>query len=59
MCGVRQIRSEPHGKDCECGGVRKLLTKQEKIEKLKQYQKDLELELIAVKETLQSLTQIK
>lgn len=59
MCGVRQIRSEPHEMDCECGGVRKLLTKQEKIEKLKTYQKDLEQELIAVKETLQSLTQIK
>jgi len=45
--------------DCKCGRVRKLLTKQEKVERLKQYQKDLEQELIAVKETLQSLTQNK
>jgi len=38
---------------CDCGGVRKLLTSQEKIEKLKQYQKDLEQELTPVKETPQ------
>lgn len=52
MCGIRQIQSELNMMNCDCGGVRKLLTKQEKIEKLKQYQKDLEQELIAVKETL-------
>lgn len=58
MCGIKH-RSEMNGIDCDCTGVRKLLTKQEKIEKLKQYQQNLEQELIAVKETLHSLTQNK
>jgi hypothetical protein len=56
MRGIKHIQLEPSMMNCYCEGVRKILTKQ-KIEKLKQYQKDLEQELIAVKETLQSLMQ--
>ncbi len=51
MCGIKNMH---HGQ-CDCGGGRKLFTKEEKIEKLKQYQNDLEKELSAVKETLQEL----
>lgn len=58
MCGMKHIQSEPSMINCYCEGVRKILTKQ-KIEKLKQYQKDLEQELVAVKETLQNLMQNK
>ncbi len=56
MRGIKQIRLEPNMIDYDCEGVRKILTKQ-KIEKLRQYQKNLEQELVSVKETLQSLTQ--
>ena len=52
MCGIKKIHSE----HCNCGGGRKLFTKEEKIEKLTKYQDDLEKELSAVKETLQELT---
>lgn len=58
MCGIKQILHEEN-KECGCGGVRKLLTKQEKIEKLKQYKEDLEQELKAANETLQNITQEK
>jgi tmRNA-binding protein len=57
MCGIKQHKMEMNEINCDCGGVRKLLTKKEKIEKLKQYQENLEQELVAVRETLQSLTQ--
>jgi hypothetical protein len=56
MCGIKKIVPEGHMNDCGCG-VRKLFTRQEKIEKLRQYQKELEQELLAVKEMLQSMTQ--
>lgn len=60
MCGIKQIFHEEKN-ECDCGrtGVRKLLTKQEKIEKLKQYKADLEQELKAANETLQIMTQGK
>lgn len=52
MCGIKNMH---HGQ-CDCGSGRKLFTKEEKIEKLKQYQDDLEKELEAVKETLLEMT---
>lgn len=58
MCGIKQILHEEK-KECGCGGVRKLLTKQEKIEKLKRYKEDLEQELKATNETLQIMIQGK
>lgn len=58
MCGIKQILDEEN-KECGCGGVRKLFTRQEKIEKLKQYKEDLEQELKAANETLQVLMQGK
>lgn len=53
MCGIKNI----HPGHCSCTGERKMFTKEEKIEKLKQYQDDLEKELEAVKETLQELAE--
>ncbi len=43
----------------DCGGVNSLDTKQEKIEKLEQFQKCLELTLIEVKQKQRRLTENK
>lgn len=59
MCGIKQHKMEINEIDCDCGKIRSMLTKQEKIEKLKQYQENLEQELVAVRETLQGLVQNK
>ena len=59
MCGIKQHKIEMNEIDCDCLKIRRMLTKQEKIEKLKQYQENLEQELVAVRETLQSLVQNK
>ncbi len=57
MCGIKQINSEPRMMNCDCKVTRIILTKQEKIEKLEQYQKCLEHALSEVKQKLQSLTE--
>ena len=59
MCGIKQIQSEPDVMNCDGGGVHKLLTSQEKIENLEQYQKCLEHALFEIKQKLQSLTENK
>lgn len=56
MCGIKRIQPEIPSGECECVSGRKLLTRQEKIEKLKAYKEDLEKELTAVKETLEEIT---
>ena len=44
------------GGDCHDHGPRKVLTKEEKIAKLKQYKKDLQNEIAAVDEALEELS---
>lgn len=52
-------KGENMGSNCcstsNCGGSRNFLTKEEKIEMLKDYQENLELELKGVKEKIEDL----
>jgi len=44
------------GSDCHDHGPRKMLTKQEMIEKLKNYKEELKKELVAVEERIEELS---
>lgn len=57
MCGIKNMKRGMHRGDCGCGcGERKVYTKTEQLEMLKERKKTMELEIVAIDELIDELS---
>lgn len=57
MCGIKNINKGMHHGDFGCGcGERKVYTKKEQLEILKERKKTMELEIVAIDELIDELS---